>query len=318
MEFIMGENSKIEWTDHTFNAWIGCQKVSPGCANCYAEALMDLRYGKVKWGPNGERKVTSDANWKLPLRWNRQAEKEGVRRRVFCCSLADVFEGRPEVIFWREELFRLIDSTPHLDWLLLTKRPENIVRMWPGEARKNVWLYTSIENQECSDERIPHLLKCRDLVPVLGLSVEPLLGPIDLLIDGECSDWHCTECRSRNLNPEAYTPADDFKQFKCHDCKHIGDPGDEPDWLPLIDHVIIGGESGPKARVCHHDWIRDIVRQCKAAGVPVFVKQLGTWQYIDYGGTGDAKTSSHVLDRDKGGNPAEWPEDLRIREMPAV
>ncbi len=88
----MAENSKIEWTTHTFNPWIGCQKVSPGCDHCYAEALMDTRWGKVKWGPHGERKRTSEANWKQPLRWAKAAN--GTRPRVFCASLADVFDNQ--------------------------------------------------------------------------------------------------------------------------------------------------------------------------------------------------------------------------------
>jgi protein gp37 len=96
----MGENSKIAWTDHTFNPWVGCEKVSAGCAHCYAEALMDTQYGKVEWGPNGTRIRTAAANWKKPLKWNREAAALGVRRKVFCASLADVFEARPEL--WPE------------------------------------------------------------------------------------------------------------------------------------------------------------------------------------------------------------------------
>jgi protein gp37 len=152
----MAENSKIEWTDHTFNPWIGCQKVSPGCDHCYAEALMDKRYGKVQWGPHGERKRTSEANWKLPLRWAKAARSQhGLypdayrRPRVFCASLADVFDNRvPKE--WRLDLWHLITQTPELDWLLLTKRPENIAKMIPwrnGTAPwANVWLGTTAED----------------------------------------------------------------------------------------------------------------------------------------------------------------------------
>jgi Protein of unknown function (DUF5131) len=124
----MVENTKIEWCDHTFNPWIGCQKVSPGCDRCYAEKMMDHRYGKVQWGPHGKRKRTSDDYWKQPHRWAKAARESGTRPRVFCASLADVFDNKaPEGA--RPDLFRLIRATPELDWLLLTKRPQNIVKM---------------------------------------------------------------------------------------------------------------------------------------------------------------------------------------------
>jgi protein gp37 len=132
----MAENSNIEWTHHTFNPWIGCTKVSDGCKNCYAENLMDKRYGRVKWGPQGTRVRTSEANWKKPLKWNREAEAKGERHRVFCASLADVFEDKPdqpEMEQWRLELLELIIKTPYLDWLLLTKRPENVRGMVYGD-----------------------------------------------------------------------------------------------------------------------------------------------------------------------------------------
>ncbi len=227
----MSENSNIEWTTHTFNPFIGCTKVSPGCAHCYAETLMDDRYGKVAWGPNGTRVKTTDAYWRKPLSWEKAAAKSGETVRVFP-SLCDPFEdwqgpiadsqGReiyvsdfepdryvsiPDGDFLkiekqnlaagfyrpvtmadlRRSMFALIDATPHLTWLLLTKRPENIPRMWPGfspilgisEFRKNVWMGTSIENQGYADSRIPELLKCRDLSPVLWVSYEPAIGPVN-------------------------------------------------------------------------------------------------------------------------------------------
>lgn len=160
------KNSNIEWTTHTFNPWIGCTKVSDGCKNCYAEAL-DRRWGHKRWGPTAARVRTSEANWKKPLQWNAEAAKAKRRDRVFCASLADVFDDHESVDpHWRADLFNLIDSTPHLDWLLLTKRPENIQRFMPNLAesehmwpRANVWLGTTVENQEQSEKRIPHLLK---------------------------------------------------------------------------------------------------------------------------------------------------------------
>ena len=180
----MAENSKIEWTDHTFNPWIGCQKVSPGCDHCYAETwdARGLQQRESRWGPHAARTPTSAANWRKPLAWNRAAEKAGKRARVFCASLADVFDNHPSIQpEWRADLWQLIADTPHLDWLLLTKRPQNIERMLPhgwGDGWKGVWLGTTVENQTEADRRIPHLLA----VParVQFLSAEPLLGPLTI------------------------------------------------------------------------------------------------------------------------------------------
>ena len=135
------ENSKLEWTDHTFNPWIGCQHVSPGCDHCYAEAMMDHQYGKVEWGPRGERKRTSEAYWKNPVKWNATARafkrEHGHRPRVFCASLADVFDNQvsPE---WRRDLFALIRECKRLDWLMLTKRPQNITKMLPPDWESGI------------------------------------------------------------------------------------------------------------------------------------------------------------------------------------
>lgn len=255
------ENSKIEWTHHTFNPWIGCTKVSPGCKNCYAEELMANRYGKVKWGPGGVRVKTSAANWKKPMQWQRQAEKEGVRYRVFCASLADIFEDKPdqreEMNAWRVELFRLIEKTPNLDWLLLTKRPDkagDFFRMLEqdDEGRywydidldelsppfPNVWLGTSVENQEQADKRIPELLR----IPARGyfLSCEPLLEKVNIA------------------------------QYLCFP---VGDVGH----FNFVDWVIVGGESGKNARPMNENWVMDLLRQCKKTSTPFLFKQWGEW-----------------------------------------
>lgn len=174
----MGEHTAIEWADHTFNPVIGCQKVSAACDFCYAETLMDTRLGRVEWGPHGERKRTSAANWRQPLKWNRAAEAAGIRARVFCASLADVFDTR-----WpagaRADLWQLIDETPHLIWMLLTKRPQNIAKMLPADVGTgNVWLGTTVENQDEARKRIPAL--CANDAAVHFLSCEPLLGDIRL------------------------------------------------------------------------------------------------------------------------------------------
>lgn len=254
----MAENSAIEWTHHTHNPWVGCTKVSPGCKHCYAERDMDKRRGFARWGDHGTRVVTSDANWRKPLAWDRKAREAGERHRVFCASLADVFEDREDLIGPRERLFDLISDTPHLDWLLLTKRPENLEAMLPwtsahaGEYRErywpHVWLGTSVEDQQRADERIPAMLKIP--AAVRFLSMEPLLGPVDLTR---------LTYRGDRLNP-------------------LDTTNDQA--APHIDWIICGGESGPNARPMHPAWARSIRDQCQAAGVPFFFKQVGEWEAV--------------------------------------
>ena len=203
----MGENSKIEWTDHTFNPWIGCQKVSPGCDHCYAEAMMDKRYHKVEWGPHGERKRTSAANWRKPLQWQRAAEAAGKRARVFCASLADVFDNQADPQ-WRDALWYLIRQTPDLDWLLLTKRPENIHKMLPTYwPLPNVWLGTTAEDEKHYRRRWNVLVRIPAVVRFI--SHEPALGPLGNLRarpSGKFPDWIIMGGESgsgaRMMNPE--------------------------------------------------------------------------------------------------------------------
>ena len=176
----MGENSKIGWTHHTFNPWAGCTKVSPACDFCFAE--MDTkRYGFCEWGKDAERRVTSESYWRQPLKWNADAEREGISRRVFCGSWCDVMEDRPELWDTRERLFNLIDWTPSLTWLLLTKRPQNFRRFlpceWLEEPRRNVWGMTTVESAEYK-WREKALLDTP--FAIRGLSMEPLLGPVEI------------------------------------------------------------------------------------------------------------------------------------------
>ncbi len=221
----MGFNSSIEWTTHTFNPWWGCTKVSDGCRFCYAEALSN-RYGHSVWGAGKPRRLMSDAHWQSPLVWNADARRSGSRARVFCASMADVFEEQAPA-GQLARLWELIKLTPNLDWQLLTKRPhriaENLPADWAG-GYNNVWLGTSVE-----DHRVINRARELSAVPavVRFLSVEPLLGPIPR--------------------------------------------------LPLkgIDWIIVGGESGPHARPIEAEWVFDIRRQCRAAGVAFFFKQWG-------------------------------------------
>jgi len=247
----MSANSKIEWTDHTFNPWIGCRAISPGCKHCYA-ADWAKRYGR----DFATRTRTSAANWKMPLRWSDQAgefmARHGRRQRVFCASLADVFDNSVDPK-WRADLFALIQATPALDWLLLTKRIGNVRALLPehvtgGELPPNVWIGATIVDQTEADRDIPKLLD----IParVRFLSMEPLLGPVDL---------------------EQPMPGPDLDQG--------GGASICQPWMIQsgIDWVIVGGESGPNARPMHPDWARALRDQCTAAGVPFFFKQWGEW-----------------------------------------
>lgn len=277
----MTDTTKIEWTatrlpdgtmlpGYTFNPWTGCTKVSPGCDHCYAEG-WSKRSGHVEWGPHGSRRRTSAANWAKPIKWNAEAEASGIRRKVFCASLADVFDNHGSITSgWHGDLWHLIARTPHLDWLLLTKRPQNIAKMLPetygapawGNGWPNVWLGTTCENQTEADRRIPRLLA----VPakVRFLSVEPMLGPVDLTLDGLV----CLPCPNA-VDGTSMDPTTGVYEC-CWRCGHTG-IGDE--WG--IDWVICGGESGPCARPMADEWAQSVIDQCKSAGVPVFMKQMG-------------------------------------------
>lgn len=323
------EKSKIEWAStvkadgsvvpgNTFNPWLGCTKVSPGCLNCYAENLMDTRYGRVKWGAGQPRSLTSDDYWKQPGRWNSRARESGVRTKVFCASLSDWLDNEVPAE-WLARLLAWLVLTPHLDWLLLTKRPQNwqsrleavaalegtpfkssaaYAKLWlSGYQSHNVWVGVTAENQAMADERVPLLLSIP--AKVRFLSCEPLLGNIDLtdIVSGNAANVG-GESHLNSLSLEEYEPEDD---------EEFGGA--------LINWVIVGGESGGGARPCSLEWIRSIVHQCQQAAVPAFVKQLGADPFVQLlpglgGGIPWVKSSG------KGGNIEDFPSDLRIREFP--
>lgn len=332
----MGAGTKIQWTatilpdggivpGYTFNPWIGCAKVSPGCANCYAAVSTPVRVNGIEWGKGKPRQKTSESYWRQPLAWNRAAEKAGVRRKVFCASLADWLDDEVP-IKWLVELLELIRATPYLDWLLLSKRPQNFfarltlaakhadnegntslaswIYWWIDQKTprppENVWMGTTTENQEYADLRVPALLK----IPAEKhfLSVEPMLGMVDLRRWMPCIHGDPLHCPN-------------IPQTCCQcDSRRESNKG--------VDWVIYGGESGSGARPCGIDWIRNGVRQCREARVPVFVKQLGTnistTMFADNwpNGTRTHNGLDVILDDKKGGEMAQWPEDLRVRQFP--
>jgi protein gp37 len=187
----MARNSKIEWTTHTFNPWWGCVKVSPACKHCYAESWAK-RVGQDVWGIKAERRFFGDKHWSEPLKWNAIAATAGERARVFCASMADVFEDRRDLDTYRARLWALIEATPNLDWLLLTKRPDLVARLapWGNDWPPNVWLGTTVEDQDYAEERLPHLTAIP--AAVRFISAEPLLGPVDISPWGARLDWVIT------------------------------------------------------------------------------------------------------------------------------
>jgi protein gp37 len=259
----MGERTEISWAHSTFNPWIGCTRVSPGCDHCYAATLMDERYGRVKWGTGEARSRTK--TWGEPLRWNRLATASGRPWRVFCASLADVFDNEVAPA-WRADLFDLIEATPALTWMLLTKRIGNVRASVSLPA--NVWLGITVVNQEEADRDIPKLLALPGPL-TRWLSCEPLLGPLDLTA---LPFRDHREGFSQNvLTGEATFPARGVN----------GHPDivvrSGPRLMPRIDWVIVGGESGPGARPMNPEWVRSLRDQCARYGVPFHFKQWGEW-----------------------------------------
>lgn len=272
----MGTTTGISWCDHTFNPWIGCTKVSQGCKNCYAETQNKRYNWTAGWGKGAPRRRTSEANWRKPLEWARAAVRDGVTRRVFCASLADVFDEEvPQE--WRADLWNLIRECNYsemydvygsgLEWLILTKRPENIARMMPPEwleYRPNcIRLGVTCEDQENANKRIHQLF--RAWKGPNFISYEPALGPVNF----------------REFFVDTPVEVEEKRGFI----------------TPTIDWIICGGESGPGCRPMDLEWARDVRDHCKAAYVPFFMKQLG----------------GHPKKRH---DPAEWPADLRIQEFP--
>lgn len=255
----MGKETSISWTDATFNPWHGCTKISPGCDNCYAETL-DARWGDPHWGKGVPRRAFKDAHWKEPLNWNVAAQREGVKLKVFCASMADVMDDEaPQGA--RERLWELIDNTPNLIWQLLTKRPTRYESYLPtkGFRHNNVWLGTSAEDQHFYNIRWSVLrVISKDFNCPSFISYEPALGPLSIL------DF------ARSLPREG----DRFDQC--------------PDWL------ICGGESGNGRRAMEQKWAEDIADECAVAGTAFFMKQFSARTPAE----GSALIPAHLLIRE--------------------
>ncbi|HEY2497314.1 MAG TPA: DUF5131 family protein [Candidatus Angelobacter sp.] len=275
----MAANSKISWTDHTFNPWWGCVGVSPACDHCYAESFSK-RVGEDVWGKDAPRRTFGEKHWNEPLKWDRDALKTfGRPARVFCASMADVFEVRDDLTPHRERLWTLIGKTPNLLWSLLTKRSDRIKNHrsdW--SVFPNVRIGTTVERQDYA---------FRIVDGVSWISAEPLLGPLNLHITGEpctCEDYQFVPCRGVNGLGASWMCRKAQRQ---------------------INWVIVGGESGPGAREMKLEWALEVISQCKEAGVAVHFKQ-----------TGDVLARKLGLKDKSGKDPSEWPKELQIQEFP--
>lgn len=282
----MGADSKIQWTDHTFNPWWGCTRIAPACDHCYAEAFANM-LGKKVWGAQAPRRFFGPKHWNEPEKWNKEAAESKTRRRVFCASMADVCEDRDDLLEPRSDLMRLIERTPWLDWLLLTKRPENFNRFfsrrWGNKWPSNIVAMATAENQARLDFVVNELAE----VPAerRGLSLEPLLENVSLR---RALSWS-------------------HKQ--------------------IIHWAIIGGESGHHARPFCLEWALSLVYEASALSVAPFVKQLGlrpyttnvnVWDFPKHTSFSSSfnKPFAYVdikLKDKHGGDWAEWPDELKVR-----
>lgn len=280
----MAENSSISWCKHTWNPWRGCARVSPGCAHCYAEAMSHRNPAVLgTWGPDGTRPIAAESSWRTVYRWDRAARDARERHRVFCGSLMDVWENRPDLLTPRRRLLWTAYECRHLDFLFLTKRPQNIrpllhaathmhhphndwLDLQTRATRPNWWLGATVEDRTRLRERYPLL---RDVPAVVRFfSCEPLLEDIsDILADH----------------------------------------------LEGIHWVIVGGESsqgGATARPFDIEWVEGIITVCASRNVPVFVKQLGSRPVA--AGLGLRLRGHHGSDEN------EWPDWMRVRQFPTV
>lgn len=367
----MSANSKISWCHHTLNGWWGCTRISPGCENCYA-ATLDARYhaDEPHWGPNASRLLASETTWRAPFRWDAHSAASKERARVFAFSMGDWAEAwkRAELRPAVARFFATMALTPNLDWLLLTKRPADALELlhwapldamvmeWADRLRAgpessaarggwtplplwtrnrisrigvssvlagaawwpHVWHGVTVEDERRRDERVPLLLQ----IParVRWLSMEPLLEPVDITrIDCDGKGTHPTWCQ---INPLTGRQMD------------MGRPC--PD-VPKVDWVVVGGESGGKARAFNLEWAKRIVDDCRSADVPVFVKQLGSNTIADLHPTSGwlddweppdparwTKLTEEDPDDDRwrvrlrsgGGTFDEFPNALQVREFP--
>lgn len=292
----MAENTNIEWATHTFNPWMGCQKVGPGCDHCYAEVWDDKAGGESRWGPHATRTRSKQGNWDRVVTWNSKARDAGIRETVFVASLADVFDTHNSILpEWRADLAALVKKCENLDFMFLTKRAGNVEKllgkMFPEGAPGNLWIGATIVNQEEADRDITKLLDAKYAcgIRVAFLSIEPMLGPIDLTSLGTSGNLS----RLNGLTGDIFfkDPQTQKLDFCIGGKKHI-------DW------VIVGGETGIEARPMHIDWARSLRDQCAEAGTPFLFKQWGNW--FPYGEMDASGAMNSVTRGEKHGVWHEW------------
>jgi protein gp37 len=276
--------TKIQWCDATVNFWWGCAKYSTGCKHCYAESIARrLRASEVTWGPHGARWLRVGEACLELLKLNQRAEKKKTRLRVFINSMSDTFEHRRDLDGARKIIFLIAPCVPWLDLLLLTKRIESVEELVPGAWADNVWLGFSAEDQATFDARWPiaEYVGRRFNITRIFCSGEPMLGPLDI----SAAEW-------------------------------IASSNDEPA-SHRLDWMILGGESGQRARPLDVDHLRATLQQARRFGIAPFVKQLGRRPVFFNSSNKPATVDRLELKDSHGGDMAEWPEDLRVREVPS-
>lgn len=360
-------DTSIEWTatqkpdgtlvkGYSFNGWIGCVEdedepsvMSEECRLCYAREGQNHRVSKAKglplWGAQAFRQVTRREYWKKPLLWQREAKEAGERRRVFAFSLGDIFEdfhgsliGDPGLLYTmgeiRDRFWQLTDATPDLDWLVLTKRPQNVIDMTPTAWRtehyvngqpvsswpRNVWVGTTGGTQRGLERRLPHLMKIP--APIRFVSQEPQLELIRYGVDLDATAnrfglLSCPVCKGwLTVRKEGTVGPDVDGREQERECRWCRGSGCGIDWL------IIGGESDKKKRARPFDigWARSAIRELKPTGLPIFIKQFGSHVIGPAGLDGGGRQGVHLqgYKHSKAGDPNEWPPDLRIREWPTL
>ena len=326
------ENTSIEYCHHSFSPWRGCVEVDAGCTNCYAKSMAQRNPVVLGgWGYKGPRVVPARKAWREMRTLNNRARRNNVIETVLC-HWCDPWEDWPGVMVdhegntlkWcnlckqvffhgskvcdhkhdhvpatmhhvRIEYFRLIDECQNLTFLLTTKRPNQIRRMWPGPTRSNVALGVSVSSTDDAIEKVAAMHDVFDLAGVTWVSAEPLLNDLDLIESRIASSIVCTGCGHRRLLNQ-----------RMDACQNCGGESCDLDYCGF-DWIVVGGESGRKARPCHTSWIERVIYQAQASLLPVFVKQLGANPVLQM---------PHNIGDRKGSDPEEWPSHLRVREYP--
>lgn len=294
-------STKIEWVDKVWNPVTGCTKISPGCQNCYAERMAKRLRGRCGYPADDPFKVTLHPDrLDQPLHWKKPS-------KIFVCSMGDLFHLNIRYK-WLSKLWKIMSACQEHVFIILTKRPERMLTFvdeykaemnFYNEQHSNLWLGVTAENQEQADKRIPILLQIQ--ATVRFVSIEPMLGTINL--DNYLYKYFCVACGWKGKKPHTEVVSNGVKRIDCHYCPECNTAIEGDGNVikqPTLDWVIVGGETGPKARPMHPDWARSVRDQCVAARVPFWFKQWGEWRPGAYYYGKTLKPGSCFIDKNNG------------------